>query len=1300
MHFQDFVPVSYQPDTSASDSSLDISRSIKERQNVNPMRSKLPLSPKSSIRSRRQSQIQGVPLLETQLIPSLRDTIDRMTRPPSRVASTPTLGPPARDSPHDPKNSDPAADTYRSPNFQSNSPLPSSNGPVHAVELNASRSKLTPKTKILKSVLRSPKSPSSIRTPSQDTHSPLSVKSILGKKLKSPQIQGSGSPKNRGISSKDFWPSTCNDSVQSIGRNRSCTDPGSTFQSPSRQRQPSFHQLNSSEDRELITPKMSTKLQKSSIPRPKTKRTPVAQAGSMTEDSDIELRYETENRDRRRLTVANAEVYPSSSSASGLASSTESIHKVSRPRSPAVHSGLSNVCISLRRETKWARNGLGLTFDAHVEPSAKKFRVKDTLLNHPSDIYDASESLRDSVVQETERRRAALLRIVSRLELDQPLPSRPNGKVDHEESDYSGEEGVAVSGFGIPAMKGDCTDEDDDVSQYDDDHEEDTGYRPKANDCGQASQGIPPFLITPLAETRSDIQGDTPNAPFQTNRWTDQACLEPCVDSPTAKVPSIGERSSSKSPIVRSGVIEGDSGQLSTAALKRRSIYLAVPGNPLTNDNCAAEDGSTSNDSSGYDKAETRNEPMNTDKISMVSETAAVISARARRAFGIPPSESDKIYESLEQRLHRTSLAESEFSSAGSAFWRATREDTHGGGNELSIGAASLFRELSDGGETRHEPKQNEARMTPKASVYNDHLVQRRGSLSQSLDTDDSDTVSQSSSISSVYEDDAPATVMRDSENSRRREDERCPEPGDDMETKRQEIIRSLCKSEETFVARLHVCVQLFILPLRVQNSKAWIDGVPLDVARFLDWFEDIANLHMYHIVQTLRAIQRTADQNQNIIACISEPLLALMPRLEVYQPYIVRLNSIAGIIGQMIRENGNDFGEFVTIQQRTPECGGWGLEAFLLEPMNRLTRYCDIFSRLLSLTPKQHPDYLSTFSLLQSIDVIIRVMTEVKAREDEHDLIKALVGTIQGLPANLILANRERRLLHQGRLYLTAQDRTPRLGDQSVAKPQTQSTYKERIGNRISRLASAVQAWDSRRGRSGSIKSTASSCAGLSIHSNASQNFSFETERSQSPLEAINTCNDLKAFHIFVFSDLVILATPIFENTAGAKFQLTNQIGLSRIFHAEVESDGEDESVTITLELIPLNGDLNIASMTLTTLNARPFTQWTPKRNEESLSVRQQADQWRSALQRSSQSTSRFLAYSKISSMNVHDRQDPSHFISSLVGSGLPIPKSPSAQVLDVQKGQKSDPAEREREERGWWSLRFQQVLQEMYKL
>jgi len=50
---------------------------------------------------------------------------------------------------------------------------------------------------------------------------------------------------------------------------------------------------------------------------------------------------------------------------------------------------------------------------------------------------------------------------------------------------------------------------------------------------------------------------------------------------------------------------------------------------------------------------------------------------------------------------------------------------------------------------------------------------------------------------------------------------------------------------------------------------------------------------------------------------------------------------------------------------------------------------------------------------------------------------------------------------------------------------------------------------------------------------------------------------------------------------------------------------------------------------------------------------------------------------------------------VSAIATNGLPLPKSPSAQMAE----QGADPTEQEREARGWWGLRFQQVLREMQR-
>ena len=62
----------------------------------------------------------------------------------------------------------------------------------------------------------------------------------------------------------------------------------------------------------------------------------------------------------------------------------------------------------------------------------------------------------------------------------------------------------------------------------------------------------------------------------------------------------------------------------------------------------------------------------------------------------------------------------------------------------------------------------------------------------------------------------------------------------------------------------------------------------------------------------------------------------------------------------------------------------------------------------------------------------------------------------------------------------------------------------------------------------------------------------------------------------------------------------------------------------------------------------------------------------------------------------------DTQKSVVAILNTGLPLPKSPSVQGEQMDRlrtmGRISD-TDQEREERGWWALRFQQVLREMQR-
>lgn len=78
----------------------------------------------------------------------------------------------------------------------------------------------------------------------------------------------------------------------------------------------------------------------------------------------------------------------------------------------------------------------------------------------------------------------------------------------------------------------------------------------------------------------------------------------------------------------------------------------------------------------------------------------------------------------------------------------------------------------------------------------------------------------------------------------------------------------------------------------------------------------------------------------------------------------------------------------------------------------------------------------------------------------------------------------------------------------------------------------------------------------------------------------------------------------------------------------------------------------------------------------------------WLDALCTASKATTSLIATPF--GLEYEDKRLQRNYIDSLVTCGMPIPKSPSFQFDGSDKRQ-------EREERGWWSLRFREVLREM---
>ena len=88
----------------------------------------------------------------------------------------------------------------------------------------------------------------------------------------------------------------------------------------------------------------------------------------------------------------------------------------------------------------------------------------------------------------------------------------------------------------------------------------------------------------------------------------------------------------------------------------------------------------------------------------------------------------------------------------------------------------------------------------------------------------------------------------------------------------------------------------------------------------------------------------------------------------------------------------------------------------------------------------------------------------------------------------------------------------------------------------------------------------------------------------------------------------------------------------------------------------------------------------------------------WNMAFEKSAEDTAQLLSCPGPRKAVPSERsKDTWLAVSSLIASGLPLPRSASGQLPDLEHGRVEEEERKlEREERGWWSLRYQQVLGE----
>lgn len=380
---------------------------------------------------------------------------------------------------------------------------------------------------------------------------------------------------------------------------------------------------------------------------------------------------------------------------------------------------------------------------------------------------------------------------------------------------------------------------------------------------------------------------------------------------------------------------------------------------------------------------------------------------------------------------------------------------------------------------------------------------------------------------------------------------------------------------------------------------------------------------------------------------------------------------------------------------------------------------------------------------------MIVRAMLEVCSREEEYERLKDISTRISGLPYNFMLARRERRIVAQGllrRVHLSDQERAILEGEEPGAEDPQEIPLCMPI---LSPQYRDMRGWDTPppattswlKSSSLSFGSSQQDTRPLSMLSSSSFTSSIAMDMDDDHSRARTNRNapssNARSFkpkskdslvYVFVFTDLVLFThrTEARDEYEKDSWYLVDDIGMSRVlgvtdqsgkvgmcksitFYREIVYVAPDYDQLLCLDVLPMpqeQGGVNVAPTdcmaypVYLSLSERATVRSTPARLLE-----EAKQQWMQAFHKCFMFTLRSLSFPCQTGMDLAHgptadyEMDTKMSVMSILSSGLPLPKSPSQLLDEFDKGRPSDATEEEREERGWWAVRFRQVLREMQR-
>ncbi|KAJ3288737.1 Intersectin 1 (SH3 domain protein) [Borealophlyctis nickersoniae] len=191
-------------------------------------------------------------------------------------------------------------------------------------------------------------------------------------------------------------------------------------------------------------------------------------------------------------------------------------------------------------------------------------------------------------------------------------------------------------------------------------------------------------------------------------------------------------------------------------------------------------------------------------------------------------------------------------------------------------------------------------------------------------------------------------------------------------ERKRQEAIFELIQTEQSYVRDLQLIVEVFYAPLTQLLT-------PPDIRTLFSNIEEV--LFVNSLI--LSDFETAQIEQSFVMGGIGRLFIRHADKLSCYQPYCANFGTALKLLQKRRREDAR-LAEFLKTQQnQNPKCRSLDLSSFLLEPMQRITRYTLLLRQILHHTPVGHPDHDDILAALEIAEATAD-RVNVAAREQE----------------------------------------------------------------------------------------------------------------------------------------------------------------------------------------------------------------------------------------------------------------------------------------------------------------------------